>query len=343
MYDGLMLIDTEGRILLCNPAVRRFFGIESDIDGMTLMETLRNAELMDVFSGAVKKRAPVSREIEITYPQKRHLTAAAVPFYYPAERKGISGIVLSFHDVTRLKKLEDVRKDFVANVSHEIKTPITAIKGFAETLMEGAICDKENAGRFLLTIRNHAERLNSLVEDLLTLSRIELGDIKIKKTAVNLNDAVDTVLTTLRDKAGAKGLQLKKDIQTDICEINADKNRLIQILLNIVDNGIKFTEKGEVTITVKSEKIDDESEGIRNFIEISVEDTGIGIPKQHLSRLGERFYRVDRSRSRDLGGTGLGLAIVKHLVKAHGWQLRIESAQGQGTRAKIIIPFVTKI
>ncbi len=361
MYDGLMLIDTEGKILLCNPAVKKFFGIESDIDGMSLMETLRNAELMEVFSGAVKKGEPVSQEIEITYPKKLYLTAAAAPFYYPPERKSISGIVLSLHDVTRLKKLEDVRKDFVANVSHEIKTPITAIKGFAETLMEGAICDNENAGRFLMTIRNHAERLNSLVEDLLTLSRIELGDIKIKKTAVNLNDAVDMVITTLMDKAGAKGLQLKKDIQPDIYEINADKNRLIQILLNIVDNGIKFTEKGEVIIKVTSNvphlSLRSEAEAIskdeiprsaRNddagrFVEISVEDTGPGIPKQHLSRLGERFYRVDRSRSRELGGTGLGLAIVKHLVKAHGWHLRIESAQGKGTKAKIILPPVTKI
>ncbi|MDP2279184.1 MAG: ATP-binding protein, partial [Nitrospirota bacterium] len=214
---------------------------------------------------------------------------------------------------------------------HEIKTPITAIKGFAETLLGGAIDDKENAPRFLQTIKNHSERLNSLVEDLLTLSRIEFGDIKIEKTAVSLDDVIDTVFTTLRNKAGIKGIYLKKEIPENLGEIKADKNRLTQILLNLVDNGIKFTETGEVTVRVKSEEKE-------NLIEISVEDTGIGIPQKHLSRLGERFYRVDSSRSRELGGTGLGLAIVKHLVKAHGWEMKIESTQGKGTKARIFCP-----
>ncbi|MBI5408005.1 MAG: HAMP domain-containing protein [Nitrospirae bacterium] len=351
MSDGLMLTDVEGRIFLCNPAVKRFFGIDYDLEGRTLMETLRNVELMDVLAETVNKKETVSQEIMIAHPKEIYLLATAVPFNYPPESEKISGIVLSFHDVTRLKKLEDVRKDFVANVSHEIKTPVTAIKGFAETLLEGALDDRENAVKFLLTIKNHSERLNSLVEDLLTLSRIELGDIKIKKTAVDLDDVTDTVFTTLKNKAAAKGLQLIKDVPSDLHEIIADRNRLIQILLNLVDNGIKFTERGEVTVQVKSEKLKvkskekdaDPSPVTRHsspgdFIEISVSDTGVGIPHHHIPRLGERFYRVDRSRSRELGGTGLGLAIVKHLVKAHGWELRVESTPGRGTAVKIIIP-----
>ncbi len=326
MSDGLMLIDTKGKIVICNSAVKIFFGIELDMEGKPLIETLRSAELINILSETIRNKEIMVKEIEITYPKQLYLLAAAIPFYYPPENQNISGIILSLHDITRLKQLEDVRKDFVANVSHEIKTPITAIKGFAETLLEGAIDDRENALKFLQTIKNHGERLNSLVDDLLTLSSIELGDIRIEKRSVNISAVTDTVFTTLSDKARAKGLYLKKSLPAEPLEIYADKDRLVQILLNLVDNGIKFTEHGGVRIGL-------DREGELNII--FVEDTGIGISKRHLSRLGERFYRVDRSRSRELGGTGLGLAIVKHLVKAHGWEMKIESEEGRGMVVKI--------
>jgi two-component system phosphate regulon sensor histidine kinase PhoR len=344
MSDGLMLTDTKGRIQSTNSAAKSFFGIESDIEGKTLMETLRKSELMEIVEKAVESGQTLSHEIEVTHPKELYLMTTAAPFSVKGE---VSGVVLAFHDITRLKQLEDIRKDFVANVSHEIRTPITAIKGFAETLLEGAINDRENAHRFLEAIKNHSERLNSLVNDLLTLSRIELGDIKITKEVVDLDDVVDTVFATLRDKARGKGLYLKKEIPTEILEIKADRDRLIQILLNLVDNGIKFTEDGGVIVRVRSsefgmrnkevsKEIPQSEIAIPHFIEITVEDTGIGIPKKHLLRLGERFYRVDRARSRELGGTGLGLAIVKHLVKAHGWEMVIESTQGQGTRVRLL-------
>jgi two-component system phosphate regulon sensor histidine kinase PhoR len=332
MSDGLILTDTRGRIILSNLAIADLFGIGSNIEGKTLIETLRKAELMDITGKVVEGGEAISLELEVTHPKEVYLMVTAAPF---SIRENISGVVLTFHDITRLKKLENVRKDFVANVSHEIKTPITAIKGFAETLLEGAINDKENAYKFLETIKNQSERLNSLVSDLLTLSKIELGDIKIEKATVNLNEVIDSSFTTLKDKAQGKGLYLKKEISPEVQEIRADRNRLIQILLNIVDNGIKFTEEGGVTI--KSEKLKGKSEE-KDFIQILVEDTGIGIPKKHLSRLGERFYRVDSARSRELGGTGLGLAIVKHLVKALGWEMRIESTEGKGTTVYIICP-----
>ena len=345
MSDGLMLIDTKGKIVICNSAVKIFFGIELDMEGKPLIETLRSAELINILSETIRNKEIMVKEIEITHPKQLYLLAAAIPFYYPPENQNISGIILSLHDITRLKQLEDVRKDFVANVSHEIKTPITAIKGFAETLLEGAIDDRENALKFLQTIKNHSERLNSLVDDLLTLSSIELGDIKIEKTNVNIDDAVEIVFTTLRDRANIKGIYLKKDIPANLQEIKADRNRLIQILLNLVDNGIKFTEKGFVKIEVRKirryedKKLTENEKNLStssgDFIENSVEDTGIGIPKQHLSRLGERFYRVDRARSRELGGTGLGLALVKHLVKAHEWEMHIESTPNKGTKIQI--------
>ena len=331
MSDGLMLVDTKGRILLSNSAIKNFFGIESSIGGRTLMETLRKAELMEVIDRVVESRVTISREIEVTHPKELYLMTTATPFSIKGE---ISGAVLTFHDITRLRRLEEIRKDFVANVSHEIKTPIAAIKGFAETLLDGAMDDRENAHKFLETMKNQSERLNSLVSDLLTLSGVELGDIKIKKTSVNLDDVVDTVFATLKEKAQEKGLYLEKDISPDLQEIRAERDRLIQILLNLVDNGIKFTEEGGVRVKVKGEE--------ENVFVISVEDTGVGIPRKHLFRLGERFYRVDKARSRELGGTGLGLAIVKHLVKAHGWEMEIESTMGKGTVVKIIVPSVTK-
>ncbi|HYA12325.1 MAG TPA: ATP-binding protein [Thermodesulfovibrionales bacterium] len=352
MSDGLMLTDPKGRIMLSNSALKSLFGIESSIEGKTVMETLRKAELMEAIDRVVETKESISREIEVAYPKELYVMMTAAPYSIRGE---LSGVVLAFHDVTRLKQLEDIRKDFVANVSHEIKTPITAIKGFAETLLEGALDDRENAYKFLETIKNHSERLNSLVSDLLTLSRIELGDIKIEKETVNLDTVIDSAFETLREKAQSKGLYLKKEIAPGLHEIKADRNRLIQILLNLVDNGIKFTEQGGVTVRVQSSRL-----GVRSpekivselktqyseladfdYIEICVEDTGIGIPKKHLSRLGERFYRVDKARSRELGGTGLGLAIVKHLVKAHGWEMEIESIPGKGTTVKIIIPALT--
>lgn len=344
MSDGVMLVDTTRRVILYNLAMKDFLGIKADIEGQTLTETLRDAELMETITKVIKEGKAISQEVEVTYPREIHFMSTAVPFYSHSAKGEISGAVLTLHDITKLKQLEEMRKDFVANVSHEIKTPITAIKGFAETLLEGALDDKENAYKFLETIRNHSERLNSLVSDLLTLSRIELGDIKIEKTCVNLDEIIDSVFATLKNKAQSKGLYLKKEVITDFQKITADRNRLIQILLNLVDNGIKFTEKGGVTVKVKSEKEVVASSLVTrrlspaDFVEISVEDTGIGILQKHIPRLGERFYRVDKARSRDLGGTGLGLAIVKHLVKAHKWDMKIESTQGKGTRVNIICP-----
>ncbi len=352
MSDGLILADMKGMILLCNDAVPKLFNVSSEMQGKTIMETLRKAELMDMIAQVAESKERISQEMELNYisqemelnyPGETYLMVTAAPYYTQSTRGELSGIVLTFHDITRLKKLEEIRKDFVANVSHEIKTPITAIKGFTETLLDGALDDRKNAHKFLETIKNNSERLNSLVTSLLTLSRIELGDIVIQKDDVSIGDVIDTVFTILAEKAQEKRVYLHKDISPGIGEFKADRDRLIQILLNLVDNGIKFTEQGGVTIRVIG---GDGAEAPSasdvphppSSLTIIVEDTGIGIPKKHLPRLGERFYRVDRARSRELGGTGLGLAIVKHLVKAHGWDMTIDSREGQGTTVRIICP-----
>lgn len=326
MSDGVLIADERGTIILVNQAFRDLMSAAKDIEGKQMVEVLRNMQLVEVFRKVMDSGDIVSEEITVSRPHRdMYLIATAVPVY---SKDIISGAVLTLHDITRLRQLEEVRKDFVANVSHEIKTPITAIKGFAETLLDGALEDKENAARFLGMIKGHSERLNSLVDDLLTLSRIELGDIPIKKAAVSLEQVVETVFMTLKEKADGKGLYLKKSITNGMQKIYADKDRLIQIILNLVDNGIKFTERGGVTVGI------DDSGGT---LALYVQDTGVGIPPSHLHRLGERFYRVDRTRSRELGGTGLGLAIVKHLVNAHEWDMRIESEQGRGTKVNIII------
>jgi two-component system phosphate regulon sensor histidine kinase PhoR len=209
-----------------------------------------------------------------------------------------------------------------------LKTPITAIKGFADTLLEGAVDDKENALKFIQTIKANSERINSLVDDLMTISKIELGVIKVEKSLIDVTAVFETITELFQDIATEKNLFLQTSPEPDLLQINADKNRLIQILTNLVDNAIKFTEKGGVTFG--TEKDDDRAV-------IFVKDTGIGVPAKYLPRLGERFFRVDPARSRKMGGTGLGLAIVKHLVKAHGWTMQIESVHGQGSKVSIFI------
>ncbi len=326
MSDGVLITDIKGNVVLANKTFKNLLTANEDIEGKQIIEVLRNAQLIDVFRMALESNGVVSDEIIVSRHHKdMHLIATAVPVY---SGDSVTGTVLTLHDITRLKQLEEMRKDFVANVSHEIKTPITAIKGFAETLLDGAMYDRENAVRFLGMIKSQSERLNSLVDDLLTLSRIELGDISIRKTAVNFEQIVDTVFMTLKEKADKKGLYLKKAVSDGTQTVYADKDRLIQIILNLVDNGIKFTENGGVTMGI------DKTGG---RITIYVQDTGSGISPNHLHRLGERFYRVDRARSRELGGTGLGLAIVKHLVSAHDWNMRIESTVGRGTKVNIIV------
>ncbi|MEJ2683468.1 MAG: ATP-binding protein [Candidatus Sulfobium sp.] len=324
--DALLIIDSKGLVQLSSTSAREFFG-EAVLAGKQFIEVVRNRDFSDAMDEVRRDLLPVSAEIRTDYPEERYLVVRISPLFY---REGeLSGFVAIFHDITEREKLEQVRKDFVANVSHEIKTPITAIQGFAETLLEGALDDRENAERFLRTIKSNSERINSLVDDLMTISKIELGVIRVEKADVGAGEIIENVTALLKDRATEKGLSLKTSIRNDVRRIRADRNRLMQILTNLVDNAIKFTEEGGVTVGT------DRAEGGRAFV--YVEDTGIGVPRKHLQRLGERFYRVDPARSRKLGGTGLGLAIVKHLVRAHGWDMQIESVQGKGTTVKIFV------
>jgi two-component system phosphate regulon sensor histidine kinase PhoR len=324
--DALLIIDAKGVVTLSSSSVKDFFG-NIPATGRSFAEVVRSHEFSDLIDRVRKTLAPGMTELSIERPAEKYLTVRVSPLFYRGS--DLSGFVAVFHDITEIRKLEQVRKDFVANVSHELKTPITAIKGFADTLIDGALGDRENASKFVQTIKANSERIDALVNDLMTISKIELGVIRVEKSMIDIESVFENIIELFKSKATPKGLYIKFHVDQDVRQVEADRNRLIQILTNLVDNAVKFTETGGVTFGTSKE------EDGRPYI--FVEDTGIGVPAQFVSRLGERFFRVDPARSRKMGGTGLGLAIVKHLVKAHGWNLQVESTHGKGTKVKIIL------
>ena len=317
--DALLLINVQGLIERSNNAAAELFP-SYKLDGRPFFEVVRSQGLLSLIDEVKKNGESGSSEIVLDLPEEKTFLVRVSPLFYHAGE--LAGVVAIFHDTTQMKKLEQMRKDFVANVSHEIKTPVTAIQGFAETLLDGALYDKDNAERFLNTIKSHSMRLNRLVDDLLTISKIELGVIAVKKTDVHLLDVIDNVVNIELVRAAKKNITIRKRIVAGELVINADRDRVEQVLLNLLDNAVKFTEKGEIEIGVTQENGRDA---------LFVSDTGTGIPEKYIPRLGERFFRVDPSRSREMGGTGLGLAIVKHIVKAHGWEMKIESKVEKGT------------
>ena len=327
MNEGVLVLDHEGRIESFNRIFSEMLHSRQDsIIGKTLIEAFRHVELQRALEHFKETGEVLTEEITVNEPVPRALNVS-ISRIHGTEGKTI----LVFHDVTRLKKLERMRVDFVANVTHEIKTPLTAILGFVETLQEGAIDEKETAMRFLGIIDKHARRLNRLLEDLLTISNIELGEVNLIFESVALSGIAESVLNIVSPGAEAKNLVLENAIPEGLPFIRADRDRLVQILLNILDNAVKFTpDAGKVSITAA-----DERDGT---VVVRVTDTGLGIPTDEISRLGERFYRVDRTRSRELGGTGLGLSIVKHLMAVHGGRMEIQSRLGFGTTVSLWFP-----
>lgn len=329
MSEGVLVLDIEDRIEAYNRAFRNMIGSRyGEIRGKTLIEAFRSTDLQDFYERFIATGNPITKEVKLKEPSPRVLdiTISAIKGLPRNDRK----TMLVFHDVTRLKKLEKMRVDFVANVTHELKTPLTAILGFIETLQEGAIEDKQTAQKFLDVIGRQATRLNRLIDDLLEISNIELGEMKFYFEGVSVADSIATALSMVEHKAREKGVDVKKDIPENLPLLRADRDRLVQIFLNILDNAVKFNNPGGQVKVSAFEKEGD--------VEVRISDTGIGIPQSEISRLGERFYRVDKARSREMGGTGLGLSIVKHLLMAHGGRMEIESQLGHGTTVKLCFP-----
>ena len=320
MIEGLLLLDEHGRIQLANRAFADLFGITSDIRGWTVIEVLRLHELAALVNSLETQKQVSGFEIKVPGPTERWLQINAAAIYNGGGKR--HGTVLVFHDLTRLKQLENARQEFVANVSHELRTPLSLIKGYAETLLDGAKDNPETATRFLQTIDRNAERLRLLIEDLLTISELETGRVRLNIQTVALAQAVAEVLEDFKSRAAAKGMTLVN--QAADLPVRADPGRLEQILGNIVDNAIKYGRAGG-TVSVGGRASD------AGQVEIFIQDDGPGIPPEALERVFERFYRVDKARSREQGGTGLGLAIVKHLVQSHGGRVWAASRPGCGT------------
>ncbi|MBM4271058.1 MAG: HAMP domain-containing protein [Deltaproteobacteria bacterium] len=331
MVEGVLILDSHDRIELINKCLKDILGkLYSDqIINITPLEAFRNVELQNAIERFKKTKTPIVQQITIgeENPVILEVSISAVKGLPGGEEK----TMLVFHDVTRLKKLEKIREDFVANVTHEIKTPLTAIIGFVETLQGGAIDDKGDAKKFLQTISENARRLDRLVDDLLTLSSIELGEMKMQFEKVSVADILGSVLPVFEVKAVEKSIAIDTNIPEDLPPIRADRDKMIQVLLNILDNAMKFTpDGGQISVTAFQET--------GAFVTVKISDTGVGIPKSEISRLGERFYRVDKTRSREEGGTGLGLSIVKHLMKAHEGRIIFDSQVGKGTSVSLYFP-----
>lgn len=328
MVEGVLLLDANGRIELVNQSFARLFGLTSEVRGQTILEAVRLPELADLAKRLPAERSVHGYQLELPGMDERwvQLNAAAILDRHGAHH----GAILVFHDLTRLRQLENTRQEFVANVSHELRTPLSLIKGFVETLLDGAKNNPELATRFLKTIEKHTNRLTYLIEDLLTISRLQSGQIIMNLQPVSLREKVERVRDDLQSRAQEKQVAVENQIPAEL-GVQADVDRLHQVLFNLVENGIKYGRAaGKVVIGagLSSEKM----------VQVWVQDDGPGIPPDSKDRVFERFYRVDRARSRESGGTGLGLAIVKHIVQAHGGEVWLKSDLGVGSTFFFTLP-----
>lgn len=337
MVEGVMVLDYRGRVLQINPALERMFGISRvEARGRPCAELFRHQQLNDLVTTILRSPAPYEDEIVLPLTG-RCLQIEASPA--GGERESEACIVLVFHDITELRRLEKIRKDFVANVSHELRTPLTSIKGYVEALLDGAKDDPVASAKFLEIILKQSDRLNLIIEDLLELSKIESGRVSLKEEPLELRSVVDRTLSMIKPIADKKRHRLVTSIDPSLPSVAGDEGRLVQVLTNLLDNAIKYTpEGGTITVGATLAPSIGNAEPPARAIELNVTDTGIGIPEEDRPRVFERFYRVDKARSRELGGTGLGLAIVKHIVEGHGGQVWVEANHPQGSRFVVRLP-----
>src|SRR5690349_9690677 len=339
MVEGVMVLDYKGRILQVNPALERMFGVtRAEARGRQSSEVFGHPKLNALVSTVLAQRTGQEAEIILT-PSGRCLDVEAS--VAGGEQDNEACAVLVFHDITELRRLENIRKDFVANVSHELRTPLTSIKGYVEALLDGGKDDPETSVRFLDIILKQSDRLNLILEDLLQLSKIESGQVQFKQEPLHVGSVVDRTIAMIKPLADKKQHRLRAQVDVDLPIINGDQERLVQVLANLLDNAIKYTpEGGEITVAARRIPVlaHRTADRPRTGVELTVTDTGIGIPEKDRPRVFERFYRVDKARSRELGGTGLGLAIVKHIVEGHGGQIRVEGNVPNGSRFVVRLP-----
>ncbi|MCW6106955.1 two-component system histidine kinase PnpS, partial [Clostridium sporogenes] len=320
MDSGVVAIDKEFKVIMINPYAKKLFGLKRDIIGENLMDNIRDFELEKV----LKNKETGYKEISILWPEKRTLRVKTTDIISKYDNIGTVAVV---QDITDIKKLENMREQFVANVSHELKTPLTSIKGFSETLKY--VEDKKNREKFLQIINDEADRLTRLINDILVLSNIEKQKQELIKEEINLNELIEKVYCLVKKSAEDKNIKINI-VGEKVSVLIGNKDKYNQMIINLIDNAIKYTEpNGEINIGTKQDK---------DNIIFWVEDTGVGISKEHLDRIFERFYRVDKARSRAEGGTGLGLAIVKHIVLGINGKIEVKSEPKKGTKFIVKIP-----
>ena len=327
MVEGVAVVNGAERLVFANPGFAEILGLDMPPQsGSALLEVVRQTELIEAVRQVLKGEPRVESEI-VTGTLRQHFFAATVA----AVRAGdTSGAVIVLHDITELRKLERVRRDFVANVTHEFKTPLTAIQGFAETLLGGALDDQQNRRRFLDIIVEHARRLARLTDDLLKLSKMDADRLEMEIHNVSAFQLIESCLETSQRRAAEKDIGISVNLPEQLPEVAGDRRRLAEVLQNLLDNATQYTlPGGKITLS---------AEAANGEVVFTVADTGIGIPKADQPRIFERFYRVDAARSREAGGTGLGLAIAKHLVEVHGGRIWVDSEVGQGTQFHFSVP-----
>lgn len=328
MTDGVVVVDAEGRVVMVNPALSSFFGVDAVASqGKYFIEVLRESKLSEILARVREALNLQVDEVRTVSGDERIFEVHGVPIL----NEGVyAGAMLVLHDITKIRRLEQVRRDFIANVSHELRTPLAAIKGFAETLLSGGLEDVKNRTSFVKAIEQHSNRMATLVGDLLDLTAIESGQRPPQKKMFSISELMDDVMAEFATVAQKKKVALDRVALEKGLVITADRGQIQQVVTNLVENALKFTgEGGRVGVSARA---------MGQQIELSVKDSGIGIPSQDLPRIFERFYRVDKARSREMGGTGLGLSIVKHIVEAHGGSVRVESHIGKGSVFTVSLP-----
>jgi two-component system phosphate regulon sensor histidine kinase PhoR len=341
MVEGVAVMDAAERLVFCNRAFAGVLGVDaSRAEGRPLIETIRQPELLEALRQSLQRNEVVHSEVSLGTMQPQVFAIAAAPLPPLANADAIPaasgataqarGAVIVLHDITELRRLERVRRDFVANVSHEFKTPLTAIQGFAETLLAGALEDQRNNRKFVEIIRDQSMRLARLTDDLLKLARIEAGKLELESHLVAADTLVQSCVEAARMEAHRKNITVSVETPIDLPLLDGDQDGLREVLQNLLDNAVHYTPPGG-RVTVRAER-----QG--NLAVLSVEDTGIGIPQAEHERIFERFYRVDAARSREAGGTGLGLSIAKHIVEAYDGRIWVESEVGAGSAFRFTVP-----
>lgn len=330
MVEGVLAVDERLRITYSNRAFTRAVGVSGPIPDRTpLAEVVRHPALSDMLGEVLREGGPQERRLVLVLAgEELTFEVQAAPLASTSGR----GAFAILYDITHLERLERVRRDFVANVSHELRTPLTAIRGYSETLLEGGLEDAENSRRFVEIVKAHSIRLGNITSDLLTLSELESGRVGTSPESISIQAAVDSSLRTVSSAARLAGVRLVRGTVEE-ADVLGNHTHLEQVLVNLLDNGVKFSRPdGEVRVETRC--------GPNGHITITVEDTGIGIPSEHLSRIFERFYRVDKARSREAGGTGLGLSIVKHIVERMEGTVTVESNLGKGSKFTVTFPTI---